>query len=53
MVSHTMDSVFAIADRLLFLDESTRTMTALGPPQELLATGPPEVRAFLRHGGRT
>jgi phospholipid/cholesterol/gamma-HCH transport system ATP-binding protein len=50
MVTHTMDSVFAIADRLLLLDEETQTMSALGAPRELLAEGPPAVRAFLAHG---
>jgi phospholipid/cholesterol/gamma-HCH transport system ATP-binding protein len=48
MVSHELASIFALADRVLFLDAQTRTMTALGPPQELLNDGPPGVQSFLR-----
>jgi phospholipid/cholesterol/gamma-HCH transport system ATP-binding protein len=47
MVTHEITSVFSVADRALFLDEQSRTMTAIGPPSQLLAHGPPEVRAFL------
>jgi phospholipid/cholesterol/gamma-HCH transport system ATP-binding protein len=47
MVTHEIDSVFALADRVLFLDEGEKTMTALGPPQALLDDGPARVREFL------
>jgi phospholipid/cholesterol/gamma-HCH transport system ATP-binding protein len=50
MVTHEISSVFAVADRALFLDDHEKTMTALGPPQELMENGPPAVRAFLRRG---
>ena len=50
MVSHELDSIFALADRLLFLDAQTRTMTALGPPRDLLREGPEGVQLFLRRG---
>ena len=50
MVTHEIDSVFAVADRVLFLDEEEKTMTALGAPQALLADGPARVREFLRRG---
>lgn len=50
MVSHELGSIFALADRVLFLDAQTKTMTALGPPHELLSSGPPGVQAFLRRG---
>jgi phospholipid/cholesterol/gamma-HCH transport system ATP-binding protein len=50
MVSHELASIFALADRLLFLDAQTKTMTALGPPQDLLREGPEGVRNFLRRG---
>jgi phospholipid/cholesterol/gamma-HCH transport system ATP-binding protein len=50
MVSHELGSIFALADRVLFLDAQTKTMTALGPPHELLRSGPPGVQAFLRRG---
>ena len=47
MVTHSIDSLFAVADRALFLDAQEKTMTALGAPRELLAHGPERVRAFL------
>jgi phospholipid/cholesterol/gamma-HCH transport system ATP-binding protein len=52
MVTHAIDSVFAIADRLLFLDERQKTMTALDAPQTLAEHGPERVREFLRRGRR-
>jgi len=50
MVTHENASIFAVADRALYLDPMAHTMTALGPPRELLAHGPAEVRAFLHRG---
>ncbi len=50
MVTHDIDSVFAVADRTLFLDDQEQTMTALGTPQALLQHGPPAVREFLKRG---
>jgi phospholipid/cholesterol/gamma-HCH transport system ATP-binding protein len=50
MVTHDIDSVFAVADRTLFLDEQEQTMTALDAPQRLLDNGPPAVREFLQRG---
>lgn len=52
MVTHTIDSVFAVADRALFLDHQEKTMTALGSPHDLAEGGPPRVREFLRRGPR-
>ena len=45
-----IDSVFAVADRVLFLDEVDKTMTALDAPQVLLDHGPPRVQEFLHRG---
>ena len=50
MVTHEIDSVFAVADRVLFLDEEDKTMTALDTPKALLHHGPPRVREFLQRG---
>jgi phospholipid/cholesterol/gamma-HCH transport system ATP-binding protein len=50
MVTHELASIFAVADRALFLDAERKTMTALDAPQRLLRDGPPEVREFLRRG---
>jgi phospholipid/cholesterol/gamma-HCH transport system ATP-binding protein len=47
MVTHEIASVFAVADRALFLDPQERTMTAIGAPQDLLVHGPAAVRFFL------
>jgi phospholipid/cholesterol/gamma-HCH transport system ATP-binding protein len=48
MVTHEIASVFAVADRVLFLDGPARTMTALGTPRALLHEGPSAVRDFMR-----
>ncbi len=50
MVSHELESIFTVADRLLFLDAQSKTMTALGPPKELRRSGPEGVQTFLRRG---
>ena len=52
MVTHAIESVFAVADRLLFLDSVEKTMTALDTPQNLADHGPDNVREFLHHGKR-
>ncbi len=50
LVTHELPSIFAVADRVLFLDADARTMTALDSPQHLLEHGPEKVREFLRRG---
>lgn len=35
IVTHELDSIFTVADRVLYLDVVTKTMTAFAPPQEL------------------
>jgi len=50
LVTHELESLFAVADRLLFLDVEARTATALGPPAELREHGPEAVREFLTRG---
>lgn len=50
LVTHEIRSVFAVADRALYLDEVEQTMTALGAPQTLLREGPEAVRRFLMTG---
>jgi len=48
IVSHDLASIFKIADRALFLDIEEKTMTALGPPEELRDDPPgDEVRRFM------
>jgi phospholipid/cholesterol/gamma-HCH transport system ATP-binding protein len=50
MVTHDIDSALEVGDRMLFLDEIERTMTALDAPHNLLRNGPPRVREFLQRG---
>jgi phospholipid/cholesterol/gamma-HCH transport system ATP-binding protein len=53
MVTHELDSIFAIADRAIFLDNNTRTVTASGAPRDLLKhTNDPAVRSFLTRDGQ-
>ena len=48
VVSHNLESIFTIADRALYLDIETKTMTALGPPAALREDPPnPRVHQFL------
>jgi phospholipid/cholesterol/gamma-HCH transport system ATP-binding protein len=48
VVTHDLASMFKIADRALFLDIEEKTMTALGPPDELRDQPPSEeIRLFL------
>jgi phospholipid/cholesterol/gamma-HCH transport system ATP-binding protein len=48
IVSHDLASIFKVADRALFLDIEEKTMTALGPPEELRDDPPSEeVHRFL------
>jgi phospholipid/cholesterol/gamma-HCH transport system ATP-binding protein len=51
IVTHELDSIFAIADRSLYLDPDTRTMLAIGPPAELRDNPPDQkIRQFLNRG---
>jgi ABC-type transport system involved in resistance to organic solvents, ATPase component len=53
VVSHELDSIFGIADRVLMLDKSVRGAIALGDPRELARSSPDErVRDFLNRGVR-
>jgi len=48
VVTHDLESIFTVADRALYLDIETKTMTALGPPEDLRDTPPnPRVHQFL------
>ena len=51
VVTHEMQSIFAIADNSVFLDTNTRTMRAQGNPREMLKSSTdPYVREFLTRG---
>ncbi len=48
VVTHELESIFAIADKAVFLDVEKRTMTAIGDPNEMLKNPPNDnVRRFL------
>jgi phospholipid/cholesterol/gamma-HCH transport system ATP-binding protein len=54
VVSHELQSIFAIADNSIFLDATTRTMRAEGNPRELLNhSKDPVLREFLTRGEQT
>ncbi|MGK0185991.1 MAG: phospholipid/cholesterol/gamma-HCH transport system ATP-binding protein [Verrucomicrobiales bacterium] len=52
IVTHELASIFAIADRCIFLDVETKTLLAQGNPAELARKGAsdPNVYKFLRRG---
>ena len=53
VVTHELQSIFAIGDNSVFLDTNTRTMRAQGNPRELLKSSTdPYVREFLTRGER-
>jgi len=54
VVTHELQSIFAIADNSVFLDANTRTMRAQGKPSDLLRNSTdPYVREFLTRGEST
>jgi len=53
VVTHDLDSIFAIGNDSIFLDSETRTIIARGNPRRLLARSRnPKVRDFLTRGGK-
>lgn len=54
VVSHELQSIFAIGDNSIFLDATTRTVRAEGNPRELLRnSNDPLVHEFLTRGEET
>ena len=52
VVTHELDSVFSIADRVIMLDKGTKSIVADGDPRELLKNSTNEwVRCFLDRDG--
>ncbi|HVO11433.1 MAG TPA: ATP-binding cassette domain-containing protein [Vicinamibacteria bacterium] len=52
LVTHELESIFALGDSAVFLDAERRTMIAQGSPQALRDSAEPKVRAFLGGGER-
>jgi phospholipid/cholesterol/gamma-HCH transport system ATP-binding protein len=54
VVTHDLQSIFAIADNAIFLDATTRSVRAEGNPWELLKSSTdPLLREFLTRGEKT
>ncbi len=51
IVTHELDSIFAVGDRALFLDVRTKTAGAIGAPRELRETAREDIRYFLSRAG--
>ena len=52
IITHELDSVFAVADRIVMLDKATRSIIAAGDPRELRQDCPSAwVRSFLTRDG--
>ena len=54
LITHELESVFAVADRIIMLDKNTQTIAAEGDPRILKAECPQEwIRNFLNRDGLT
>jgi len=54
VVTHDLDSIFAIGNNSVFLDAETHTMVAGGPPKQLLAeSDDPKLLRFLTRGNQS
>lgn len=52
VVSHELDSIFSISDRVMLLDKSVRSIAAIGDAEELKSNSESEwVRTFLSRAG--
>ncbi|HCE46265.1 MAG TPA: polyamine ABC transporter ATP-binding protein [Lentisphaeria bacterium] len=52
IVTHDLDSIYAISDRVIMLDKATKTIVARGKPSELRKSNPPpSVKEFLERAG--
>jgi phospholipid/cholesterol/gamma-HCH transport system ATP-binding protein len=53
LVTHELESLYSIADRMIFLDGEANRPVALGAPGELARSADsPKVREFLTQRGR-
>ncbi len=48
VVTHELASIYAIATRVLMVDDQTKSILAIGTPDELRNSGDPRVRRFFR-----
>ena len=53
IVTHELPSIFAIADKCVFLDTESKSMLATGNPKRMRDTSDiPIIREFLSRGGQ-
>lgn len=50
IVTHELDSIFRVADRVIMLDRETKTIIATGDPRTLKSSDDPRVSAFFNRG---
>ena len=50
IVTHELESIFRVADRVVMLDKEAKTIIATGDPRELKTSDDPRVRAFFNRG---
>lgn len=54
VVTHELDSIYAIADNAIFLDHEQQTIIASGPPKQMLSQSDnPHLQAFLNRGKKS
>lgn len=51
IVTHELNSIFAVADRAIFLDVKTKTQGAIGNPYDLAKCEKEDIRYFLSRAG--
>ena len=50
IVTHELESIFRVADRVVMLDKETKTIIATGDPKALKTSEDPRVRSFFNRG---
>jgi len=50
IVTHELDSIFRVADRVIMLDRESKTIIATGDPRTLKSSDEPRVSAFFNRG---
>ena len=54
VVTHELDSIYAIADNAIFLDHDQQTIIASGSPEQMLSESDnPHLQAFLKRGKKS
>jgi phospholipid/cholesterol/gamma-HCH transport system ATP-binding protein len=51
IVTHELDSIFSIADRMIMLDKAKRGISAIGTPEELKNNPDPWIQEFMTRSG--